>query len=279
MKSAYRIKINQRQKARVLLAVSILFLAAVAVSGRLLGEEAMVTDFSRKNIPPCFQYPFGTDWLGRNMFYRTLTGLSMSILIGICAAAVSAVLAMIFGIAAATLGKKADSAITFVIDMILGIPHILLLILISYAMGKGLKGVIIGVALTHWTSLARLIRGEVMQLRESEYIQIAEKLGHSKRKIAVKHMVPHLLPQFLVGLVLMFPHAILHESSITFLGFGLSVEQPAIGIILSESMKYLIMGKWWLALFPGMMLVLTVVLFDLGGESLRKILDPNSVHE
>ena len=138
---------------------------------------------------------------------------------------------------------------------------------------------IVGVALTHWTSLARLIRGEVLQLKESEYIQIAEKLGHSKMRIAWKHMFPHLLPQFLVGLVLMFPHAILHESSITFLGFGLSAEQPAIGVILSESMTYLIMGNWWLALFPGLMLVLTVVLFDLGGNALRSILDPNSVHE
>lgn len=77
-----------------------------------------------------------------------------------------------------------------------------------------------------------------------------------------KHIVPHVLPQFIVGLVLLFPHAILHESSITFLGFGLSTEQPAIGVILSESMRYLIMGKWWLAVFPGMMLVLTVVLFE-----------------
>ena len=118
-----------------------------------------------------------------------------------------------------------------------------------------------------------------MQLKLSEYIQIAERLGHSRIKIAVKHMLPHLLPQFLVGLVLMFPHAILHESSITFLGFGLSTEQPAIGVILSESMKYLIMGKWWLALFPGLMLVLTGVLFDLGGTALRRILDPNSVHQ
>ena len=161
----------------------------------------------------------------------------------------------------------------------MGIPHILLLLLISYALGRGLRGVIIGVALTHWTSLARLIRGEVLQLKESEYIQIAEKLGHSKMRIAWKHMFPHLLPQFVVGLVLMFPHAILHESSITFLGFGLSAEQPAIGVILSESMTYLIMGNWWLALFPGLMLVLTVVLFDLGGNALRSILDPNSVHE
>lgn len=272
-------KMNQRQKAKLLLAFSIIFLASVAISGQLCHDAAMVTDFSRKNLSPCLAYPFGTDWLGRNMFYRTLTGLSISILIGIGAAGVSALMALLLGLAAATLGKKADSIVTFLIDMVMGIPHILLILLISYAMGKGLKGVIIGVALSHWTSLARLIRGEVMQLKQSEYIQIAERLGHSRIKIAVKHMLSHLLPQFLVGLVLMFPHAILHESSITFLGFGLSTEQPAIGVILSESMKYLIMGKWWLALFPGLMLVLTVVLFDLGGTALRRILDPNSVHQ
>ena len=272
-------RLNQRQKARILLILSFLFLAGVAIAGRLCHEASLVTDFSRKDLPPSLLYPFGTDWLGRNMLYRTLTGLSMSILIGVCAAAVSAVMAMILGIAAATLGKKVDSVITFLIDTVMGIPHILLLILISYAVGKGLKGVVIGVALTHWTSLTRLIRSEVLQLRESEYIQIAGKLGHGNMEIAIKHMVPHLLPQFIVGLVLMFPHAVLHESSVTFLGFGLSAEQPAIGIVLSESLRYLIMGRWWLALFPGLMLVLTVVLFDLGGTSLRRLLDPGSVHE
>ena len=272
-------RLNQRQKAKIFLFLSAAFLLAVVIGGYFCYEGALVTDFSRKNMAPCLKYPFGTDWLGRNMFYRTLTGLSMSILIGVCAAGVSSVMALLLGLAAATLGKKADSVISFLIDMVMGIPHILLLLLISYAMGKGLKGVIVGVALTHWTSLARLIRGEVMQLKESEYIQIAGKLGHGKLAVARKHMLPHLLPQFLVGLVLMFPHAILHESSITFLGFGLSSEQPAIGVILSESMKYLIMGKWWLALFPGIMLVLTVALFDLGGTSLRRLLDPNSVHE
>lgn len=275
--SAFRL--NERQKARLWLTVSILFLAGVAAAGYFCREAALVTDFSRKNISPCFQYPFGTDWLGRNMFYRTLTGLSMSILIGICAAGVSAVMALLLGVAAAVFGKKVDAVISFLIDTVMGIPHILLLILISYAMGKGLKGVVVGVALTHWCSLARLIRGEVLALKQREYIQIAGKLGQSPLKIARKHMLPHLLPQFLVGLVLLFPHAILHESSVTFLGFGLSSAQPAIGVILSESMTYLIMGKWWLAVFPGVMLVLTVVLFDLGGSCLKRLLDPNSVHQ
>lgn len=272
-------RINQRKMTLIIFVAAVTFLLAVAVGGIFCGEAAQETDFSRKNMMPGFQYLFGTDWLGRDMFVRTIKGLSMSILIGVCAASVSALFALVLGVAAATLGKKVDAVITWFIDLIMGIPHMLLLILICVALGKGLTGVIVGVALTHWTSLARVIRAEVMQLKESQYIKIAEKLGHSKLKIAVKHMLPHLVPQFLVGLILLFPHAILHESSITFLGFGLSNEQPAIGIILSESMKYLVTGKWWLALFPGAMLVLTVVLFDVAGESLRKIIDPASAQE
>ena len=269
---------NQRTKTLILLAVAVFYLAGVAVWGLVGRESALVTDFSRKNLTPSLSYLFGTDWLGRDMLARTVTGLSISIIIGVCAAAVSAVIAGLLGVAAATLGKKVDAVVTWLIDLIMGIPHILLLILISFAAGKGLTGVILGVSLTHWTSLARVIRAEVLQLKESTYIRTEEKLGHSKWSSAKKHMLPHLIPQFLVGLVLLFPHAILHEASITFLGFGLSTEQPAIGVILSESMKYLVTGKWWLALFPGLMLVLTVMLFDLLGECLRKLTDPGSVH-
>ena len=136
-----------------------------------------------------------------------------------------------------------------------------------------------GIAFTHWASLARLIRGEVLQLKQSQYVKIAEKLGKGKFYIAFSHMAPNLVPQFITGLVLMFPHAILHEASITFLGFGLSSESPAVGVILSESMKYLAMGKWWLALFPGLFLVGTVLLFHYIGQELCRLLDPGSVHE
>ena len=254
-------------------------LLGVYLSGRLLSDDLIAADFSQKAQKPSLEHPFGTDMLGRDMLARTLKGLSISILIGILAAVVSAAVALILGIASAAMGKTVDTVISFCIDLIMGIPHMLLLILISVALGKGMKGVVIGVALTHWPSLARLIRAEVIQLRESPYIQISRKLGKSSWYIARKHMLPHLVPQFIVGLVLMFPHAILHESSITFLGFGLSTEQPAIGIVLSEAMQYLITGKWWLALFPGLLLVFTVVLFYIMGESLRKMLDPGSIHQ
>ena len=269
---------NRRKTLFIFLIMAALMLTVITIGGRILENEAMVTDFSRKNLAPCPAYPFGTDWMGRDMFVRTITGLSLSIRIGLLTAAVRALIACVMGTAAACLGKAADGLVGIVIDLVMGIPHILLLILISFAAGKGFWGVMAGISLTHWTSLARLLRAEVMQLKERQYIKIAGKLGMGKMQIAWKHMMPHLLPQLLVGVVLLFPHAILHEASITFLGFGLPPEQPAIGVILSESMKYLAMGKWWLALFPGCLLVLVVVLFHFIGDTLMTLINPNQAH-
>lgn len=271
--------LNQRQRALLLSAFAALVLLAVTVAGLLLADAAVVTDFSRKNLAPCLAYPFGTDWMGRDMLARTLTGLSLSIRIGVLTAAVSAVVALAVGIAAATLGRRVDAVLSWCIDLVMGIPHILLVMLISLAFGKGFLGVVAGVSLSHWTSLSRLLRGEVLQLRGAPYVLAAEKLGRTKLQVARDHLLPHLLPQFLTGLILLFPHAILHEASVTFLGFGLSSEQPAIGVILSESMSYLTTGKWWLAFFPGLALVATVALFALLGDRLRRILDPATIHQ
>lgn len=270
---------NLRRKTLWSFCCSVVFLVVVTIVGISMGEKAIITDFSRKNLVPCIPYVFGTDWMGRDMFARTLKGLSGSILIGIFASAISACLALLLGIMAATLGKKADAVITWLIDLMMGVPHIVLLVLISYALGKGFWGVTIGVAFTHWPNLCRVLRAEILQIREATYIGIARQLGKSPWYVAKTHILPQLLPQFLVGTILLFPHAILHEASVTFLGFGLSPERPAIGIILSESMSYLSTGKWWLALFPGLALTLVVVLFECMGNNLRKLLDPASAHE
>ena len=278
-KSRSRSSLNRRQSTLLFLLVSLVILAGITVAGVLLEEQAAVTDFTRTNLAPGRAFWFGTDWMGRDMFIRTIAGLSLSIRIGVLTAAVSAAAALVLGTAAATLGRRADSVISWCIDLVMGIPHILLVMLISIACGRGFAGVVAGVSLSHWPSLARVIRGEVLQLRNTPYILVAEKLGVSKLQIAGRHMLPHLFPQFLTGLILLFPHAILHEASVTFLGFGLSSEQPAIGVILSESMQYLTTGRWWLALFPGLSLVLVVGLFALLGERVRYLLDPSSVHE
>lgn len=271
--------LNRRKKIIVWAVLIFAVLFSVYLSGALLSDDLIAADFSQKALKPSWEHPFGTDMLGRDMLARTIKGLSVSIVVGVVASSVSAVIALIVGVAAATGASWLDHFINWMIDLVMGIPHTVLLILISFACGKGLKGVLIGVAVTHWTGLARIIRSEVLQIRSQQYIEVSKKLGHSNWWITVNHILPHMVPQFIIGLILMFPHAIMHESGLTFLGFGLSPEQPAIGIILSESMKYLSAGMWWLAFFPGLMLVIIVLLFDRLGENVKKIIDPYSAHE
>ncbi len=211
---------NGRKSMVCLLVLFITLLAAVTIAGQLYRTEALVTDFSRKKYAALLFSSFGTDWMGRDMFARTMTGLSMSIRIGLLTAVVSTVIAFFLGLFAASMGRVADGFVVGLIDLVMGIPHILLLVLISFALGKGFKGVVVGISLTHWTSLARLIRGEVLQLKESQYIKISRKLGRGGFETALKHMTPHLIPQLLVGLVLLFPHAILHEPASRFWASG-----------------------------------------------------------
>ena len=272
-------KVNNRKRTRAVCIASATILVVIAVLGLVVTPLATTSDLSIAREAPSLLHPFGTDNLGRDMLARTLAGLSTSIGIGLLAAVVSSIIALVLGTLAALGGKKIDACITWLIDLMLGSPHIVLLLLISYTLGKGFWGVAIGVALTHWPSLCRVIRAEVLQVKQSSYVEVARSLGRGPVYIAIHHVLPAVLPQYLVGLILLFPHAILHEAAITFLGFGLPPEMPAIGIILSESMNYLSIGMWWLALFPGLALLAVVLLFDQAGQSLRRLIDPARAQE
>lgn len=270
---------NLRTCTLAAIAGAVLILAVIAAAGVLLDSSAYAPQFQQKNLAPSLAHPFGTDWMGRDMFMRTVKGLSISLWIGLLAATVSSLIAVMMGIAAATMGRRVDSVILWLVDLMQGIPHLILLMLISFVLGKGMFGVWMGVALTHWPILARVIRAEVLAVRNSQYVLAARKLGTSRWKIAVKHILPHVVPQYIVGLILLFPHAILHEASITFLGFGLLPREPAVGIILSESMRYLTAGMWWLTVLPGASLLMMVLLFDRIGENLQRLLNPASAQE
>lgn len=269
-------KMNARFRLFLLCTVFFIIIAGIYVVGANLSPEAYEPNFTQTKLAPSTEHFFGTDALGRDVFMRTLKGLSISISIGSISSIISAAIALIIGIAAAYGTKRVDAVINWLIDLVMSVPHTVLVILISFSLGKGLEGILVGIAATHWCSLARLIRAEVLSLRNQHYVMVSKKLGKSSLWIMVHHLLPHLAPQFFVGLVLLFPHAILHEAAVSFLGFGLPPEQPAIGIILSESMKYLSAGMWWPAVFPGLMLLFTVLLIDKLGDSLRKVIDPYS---
>ncbi len=272
-------KLGMREKTLLSITVVGILLISIMVTGSLVSEEQLAISLTNKNLEPSLQYLFGTDWMGRNMLYRTLKGLSMSMKIGIMASCFSGIIALTFGLMGATLGKKVDAFITWLIDLCLSVPHALVIILISIALGGGLKGIVIGVSLTHWPSLTRIIRVEVMQINNSDYAKISRNFGKSNLYIAFRHILPHIIPQLLVGIVLIFPHAVLHEASITFLGFGLPPHEPAIGIILSEAMKYLTSGRWWLAFFPGLSLVLVSLMVDNIGKQVSKLINPKLVNK
>lgn len=267
-----------REKTILSLIIFAVFFITILVAGSMIDPEKFSIDLINKNQSPSIMHIFGTDWIGRDMFFRTLKGLSISMKIGVLSSIISGIIAVILGIIGPTCGKRVDGAITWFIDLVLSVPHTLIIILISMAAGGGLKGIVLGVSLTHWTSLTRVIRAEVMQVKEAEYTKIARNFGKSSFYIAKNHILPHIIPQLLVGIVLIFPHAILHESSVTFLGFGLQSHEPAIGIILSESMKYLTSGKWWLSFFPGLSLVLVSIMVDNMGKKLGKLIDPKTAY-
>ena len=189
---------NQRKKTILIFALALLFLTSVTLSGIFCYGGARKTDFSVKNLAPCLRYPFGTDWMGRNMLAPYLQTVHEHPHRPVHRRDQRAACPD-SGNHVRRSWEKGGCG-DFLPDRYdYGNPHILLLLLISYAFGKGFKGVVLGVALTHWPSLARVIRGEVMQLKESEYIQIAAKLGQSRLQIAWRHMVVHLFPQFVVG--------------------------------------------------------------------------------
>lgn len=270
---------NRRQRTLWTIGLTAGALIIIYVAGMLLGDSRITTNFQIKNQPPSWKYLFGTDWHGRDMFVRTIKGLNLSIGIGLIASSVSVVMAFLLGVASATMGRWMDRLVTWLIDLFMGIPHLVFIILISIILGGGAKGVIVGVAITHWASLARVVRAEVMRIRTDHYIEIARKFGKNSSWIAFKHIMPQLLAHIVVGGILLFPHAILHEAAVTFLGFGLSPHEPAIGIILSESMNYLAAGYWWLAFFPGLCLLLLVRAFDIVGTNLRLLIDPHNAHD
>lgn len=270
---------NRRILVVILMTVAVTYLIGVFVWGLFMNPRSYEANYANKFLSPSLAHPFGTDFIGRDMFHRTIKGLSNSIIIGVLASIFSSIIALVAGIASAVFGGWVDKFINWCVDLCMGLPHLVLLMLISFMMGKGVKGVTIAVALTHWPSLTRIVRSEVMQIRSSQYVKAAYKMGRTKTQVAFQHILPHVIPAYLIGLVLLFPHAIMHEASITFLGFGMTAEMPAIGVILSEAMQHISTGKWWLALFPGLMLLIAVLLFDVIGENLKKLWNPESGNE
>lgn len=257
-----------RLKALIYGGFTVALLLAFMSSQWWLNGHFQQMQFDARLLPPSPSHWLGTDALGRELWARTLAGLRLSFWVGLSAALLGTTIALTLA-TLATLSAKLDALVSLLIDTLLSVPHLILLLLIAFALGGGTQAVIIAVALTHWPSLARVLRAELLTLRHAPYIGISRSLGKSRSFILFNHLMPHALPHCVVGALLLFPHAILHEAALTFLGVGLDPSQPAIGVLLAEAMRYLTAGYWWLGVFPGLGLLLMVLCIDRLAASVR----------
>ncbi|GGK83953.1 peptide ABC transporter permease [Planomonospora parontospora subsp. parontospora] len=272
--TGHRPRLRGRRDLVASLSVVVLLVACVLAGRLLLDDAALRPNSAPRLLPPGLEHPLGTDHLGRDLFTRVVKGLALSLGIGVLTAAISTVISAVLGICAALLGRRVDAFVSWLIDLSIGIPHLIFMILLAFTVGGGIPGLVAGIAFTHWMSLALLVRADVKQIRDAEFILVSRGLGRSPLFIARRHVLPLVLPQLLVGFVLMFPHVILHEAALTFLGFGFPPQTPAIGILLSEGMAHISSGMWWLAVFPGLALLLLVLGFARLGDRVRAVLDP-----
>ncbi|MFD0366550.1 ABC transporter permease [Streptomyces sp. NPDC127114] len=244
---------------RVRLWTSALILGAVVLAVLLvpplvrLDEQAV--DLGRKLLPPSWDHPFGTDDVGRDLLLRCVYGLRVSLLVGLVAALAATVMGTAVGAAAGALGGRVDRFVMRVVDAFSSVPHLLLGIFVVAMFRPGVWPVIVSVALTHWLSTARIVRSEVLSLCSRPFVDAAISGGASRWRIAVRHLLPAVLPQAGLAAVLMVPHAMWHESALSFLGLGLPSHQASLGNLVQGARSSLLAGDWWPTLFPGLFLI------------------------
>ncbi|MFC9175740.1 MULTISPECIES: ABC transporter permease [Streptomyces] len=259
-----------RTTRRIRVATSVTIVVAVALAVLIvpplaqLDEQAV--DLSDKLHPPSWAHPFGTDDVGRDLLLRCVYGLRVSLLVGLVAALTATVIGTAIGALAAAFGGWTDRIVMRLVDTFSSVPHLLLGIFIVAMFRPGVWPVIISVALTHWLSTARIVRSEVLSLRSRPFIDAAVSGGASRGRVIVRHLLPGVLPQAGLAAVLMVPHAMWHESALSFLGLGLPAHQASLGNLVQSARGSLLAGDWWPTLFPGLFLIIpTLALAGIAG--------------
>ncbi|HEX2619202.1 MAG TPA: ABC transporter permease [Phototrophicaceae bacterium] len=280
-----------RHRMAVTGGVMLLLIFAYVTFGAFLYTEAQANfnDTSRRLQAPSVEFPFGTDTIGRNIMARTIYGGQISLLIGIFAVIVETSVGVTIGLVSGYYGGWIDAILMRVTEAMLSIPQLLILLVVAKFMGTKIPTIqllgrtfsgsviiiIVIIGLTSWMGLARIVRSGVLSIKESEYIVAARALGAPNRRIIFSHIIPNTLAPVLVAATLGVANAITTEAYISFLGFGVQAPTATWGNMLEGSRQY-IEGAPWLWIFPGLMILLTVMGINFVGDGLRDAFDPRS---
>ena len=224
--------------------------------------------------PPSAKHWFGTDLYGRDIMSRTIYGTRISLTIAVAASIVSLVIGVTLGAVAGYYGGRVDDFISWLINVIYAFPFLLFVLSIVAFRPASLSLVYIAIGFVSWPSIARVVRGQVMVIKETEFVEAAQAVGARDFKVIFRHILPNVIAPVIVQITLGMGSVIMIEASLTFLGFGTQPPTPSWGYMINQGREYLLSGQWWWSVFPGAAISLTVLGFNLLGDGLRDALDP-----
>jgi len=228
---------------------------------------------SNRLKPPSAKHWFGTDTAGRDMLTRVIFGTRISIRIGATVVFLAVVSGSLIGLFSGYVGGKFDEVVMRITDVFFSIPYLVLAMAITAALGPGLLNAMFSLSIVWWPIYARLIRGQVLQIREAPYIEAARCLGATRRRIVFRHILPNALTPIIVQASLDFGNAIMYAAALSFIGLGAQPPTPEWGAMISLARNYL-QDSWWFATFPGLAILVTVIGFNLFGDGIRDMTDP-----
>lgn len=219
-------------------------------------------------------YWLGTDDQGRDMLSGIFYGLRISLGAGVLATLLALSLGIVMGLTAAWMGGAVDTLIMRICDIQLSFPAILIALILLAVLGQGVDKIIIALITVQWAYYARTVRGAALVERGKEYVEAARGLGLSSARILFRHLLPNVLPPLIVVATVQVAHAIALEATLSFLGLGLPITEPSLGLLISNGFQYLMSGKYWISFYPGVALLVTIVAINLVADQLRDVLNP-----
>ena len=242
--------------------------------------DLMVVDVMNSRMQPGeksldgMTFVLGSDGAGRDMLSAIFYGLRTSLGVGVMSAVIALCIGMTVGLSAAYFGGRTDSFVMRIVDLQLSFPAILIALILLSILGKGVDKIIIALVIAQWAYYARTVRASALVERRKEYIEAATCLALSHRRIVFRHLLPNVLPPLIVVGTLQTAHAISLEATLSFLGVGLPLTEPSLGLLISNGFEYMLSGKYWISFFPGIALLVTIVSINLVGDQLRDVLNP-----
>lgn len=243
--------------------------------------DLMQIDLFDGNLPPMspsssldITYVLGTDDQGRDMWSAIAYGLRISLLVGIVSTLIACTLGTTIGLFAAYVGGRVETLIMRIVDLQLSFPAILVALMILAILGPGIGNVVIAIVIVEWAAYARTVRSAAMVERRREYMEAAECLGLSKVSILFRHLLPNCLSPIIVIATMQIARAISLEATLSFLGLGVPITEPSLGLLIANGYKYILAGNYWVSLFPGLALLIVIVAINLIGDDLREVLNP-----